>query len=106
MFDIGSWELLVIAVVLLLVVGPDKLPGIARTAGHWFGQVRGFVSKMKADIEGEMHLHEVQEAMKQNERTGLYEVLDEAKSSLTIPADDSAPLAEKPPKQDKKEDTD
>jgi sec-independent protein translocase protein TatB len=36
MFDIGFWELTIIGVVALLVIGPDKLPGIARTAGMWF----------------------------------------------------------------------
>ena len=54
MFDIGFWELCLIAVVALVVIGPERLPGVARTAGKWIGSARRFVSSMQADINAEV----------------------------------------------------
>ncbi|MFQ5659581.1 MAG: Sec-independent protein translocase protein TatB [Gammaproteobacteria bacterium] len=54
MFDIGFWEIAVIGVVALLVVGPDRLPGLARDAGRWSGSIRRFVSNTKREIEREL----------------------------------------------------
>lgn len=55
MFDIGFWELGLIAVVALLVIGPERLPGVARTAGKWIGTARRFMSSVKADISEEVN---------------------------------------------------
>ena len=54
MFDIGFWEISVIAVVALLVIGPERLPGVARQAGMWIGRIRGFVGSVQADINQEI----------------------------------------------------
>ena len=54
MFDIGFFEIVFICIVTLLVVGPEKLPRVARTAGLWLGKLRGFVSSVKADIDREL----------------------------------------------------
>jgi len=54
MFDIGFFEIIFIMVIALLVVGPERLPRIARTAGLWLGKMRGFVSSVKADIDQEL----------------------------------------------------
>ena len=54
MFDIGFWELAVIAVVALVVIGPERLPGVARTAGRWIGSARRFVQSVQADINAEV----------------------------------------------------
>lgn len=54
MFDIGFMELCLIGVVALLVVGPERLPRLARTAGMWAGRARRFMSDVKADISAEM----------------------------------------------------
>ncbi|MEW6133580.1 MAG: Sec-independent protein translocase protein TatB [Pseudomonadota bacterium] len=62
MFDIGFTELLVIGVVALLVVGPERLPRVARTAGHLFGRFQRYVSTVKADIGREMELDELRKA--------------------------------------------
>jgi sec-independent protein translocase protein TatB len=59
MFDIGFSELLVIAVVALLVIGPERLPKVARTAGHMFGRLQRYVNDVKADIQREMELEEL-----------------------------------------------
>lgn len=54
MFDIGFSELLVIGVVALLVIGPERLPKVARTAGALFGRFQRYVAGVKSDIQREM----------------------------------------------------
>jgi len=62
MFDIGFTELIVIGVVALLVIGPERLPRVARTAGHLYGRMHRYVSTVKADISREMELDELRKA--------------------------------------------
>ncbi|HET9701037.1 MAG TPA: Sec-independent protein translocase protein TatB [Burkholderiales bacterium] len=59
MFDIGFSELLIIAVVALIVIGPERLPKVARTMGHLFGRLQRYVSQVKSDINREMELDEL-----------------------------------------------
>jgi len=59
MFDIGFSELLVIAVVALIVIGPERLPKVARTLGHLFGRMQRYVNDVKADISRELELDEL-----------------------------------------------
>ena len=59
MFDIGFSEILVIAVVALIVIGPERLPKVARTLGHLFGRMQRYVNDVKADIAREMELEEL-----------------------------------------------
>jgi len=59
MFDIGFSELMVIAVIALVVIGPERLPKIARTLGHLAGRLQRYVSDVKADINREIELDEL-----------------------------------------------
>ena len=59
MFDIGFSELVVIAVVALIVIGPERLPKAARTMGHLFGRLQRYVNDVKADINREIELEEL-----------------------------------------------
>ena len=59
MFDIGFTELFVIGVVALVVIGPERLPKVARTAGHLFGRLQRYVTQVKSDISREMELAEL-----------------------------------------------
>ena len=72
MFDIGFWELTMIAVIALLVIGPDKLPGVARTAGKWVGRARRFVGDVKTDIDRELKQEELRKALAED--AGLDEI--------------------------------
>lgn len=72
MFDIGFWELTMIAVIALLVIGPDKLPDVARTAGKWVGRARRFVSDVKTDIDRELKQEELKKALAED--AGLDEI--------------------------------
>ena len=78
MFDLGFSELLVIGVVALIVIGPERLPKVARTAGAWLGRLNRYVSDVKQDINREMQLEElrkVQQEMKDSVQK--YEILGE-----------------------------
>ena len=59
MFDVGFSEIVVIAVVALIVIGPERLPKVARTLGHLFGRMQRYVNDVKADISREMELDEL-----------------------------------------------
>ena len=59
MFDIGVSELFVIGVVALVVIGPEKLPRVARTVGHLTGRLQRYVNDVKADINREIELEEL-----------------------------------------------
>ncbi len=59
MFDIGFSEIVVIAVVALIVIGPERLPRTARMLGHLFGRLQRYVNEVKADINREMELDEL-----------------------------------------------
>jgi sec-independent protein translocase protein TatB len=61
MFDISFTEIMVIAVVALIVVGPEQLPKVARTLGHLLGRVRRYVGDVKNDIQREMEVEELNE---------------------------------------------
>src|SRR5258705_11847813 len=59
MFDVGFSEILVIGVVALVVIGPERLPKVARTLGVLFGRLQRYVTQVKADINREMGLAEL-----------------------------------------------
>ena len=62
MFDIGFSELVVIGVVALIVIGPERLPKVARTAGLLYGRMQRYVSSVKSDISREIQLDEIRRA--------------------------------------------
>lgn len=68
MFDIGFSELLIIGIVALLVLGPERLPRVARTAGHLLGRLQRYVSDVKSDISREMQLDELRKLQAQVEQ--------------------------------------
>ncbi|HTS22982.1 MAG TPA: Sec-independent protein translocase protein TatB [Casimicrobiaceae bacterium] len=65
MFDIGFSEIVVIGVVALIVIGPERLPKVARTLGHMFGRLQRYVNEVKADISREMELDELRKLQSQ-----------------------------------------
>lgn len=61
MFDIGFSEMMVLAVVALVVLGPERLPKVARQAGAWMGKLRRYVDDVKSDINRQMELSELRD---------------------------------------------
>lgn len=86
MFDIGFSELMVIAVVALIVIGPEKLPKVARTVGHLFGRMQRYVNDVKADISREMaldDLRKLQASMQETAQSLEQSVNDTVRSAET-----------------------
>lgn len=89
MFDVGFWELALVMLVALVVIGPERLPPLARTIGLWLGKGRQLVRSVKADIERELAAEELKKALqKQAEVPELYEIMEETDQALK---DASAP---------------
>ena len=59
MFDVSFSELMLIGVIALIVIGPERLPKVARTIGHLVGRAQRYVSDVKSDIQREMDLEEL-----------------------------------------------
>ena len=77
MFDIGFTELLIIGVVALIVIGPERLPKVARTAGHLYGRMQRYVSSVKSDISHEIQLDEMRRVGQ-----GIKESIESAASDI------------------------
>jgi sec-independent protein translocase protein TatB len=83
MFDIGFWELAIIMVVALLVIGPERLPGVARKLGLYLGKARRFISSVKADINKELAADELKRVLKeQQDSVGLHDIIEDTKEAL------------------------
>ena len=65
MFDISFWELALIGVVALIVVGPERMPGLVRTAGLWLGKARRILTEVKAEVDRELRLDELKQSLRQ-----------------------------------------
>ncbi|MGB5737622.1 MAG: Sec-independent protein translocase protein TatB [Thiohalocapsa sp.] len=93
MFDIGALELVLIGVVALLVVGPERLPKLARTAGLWVGHARRALTSVKAEIDREVKAEELKEILrKQAESNPLESILEETviRDDGSLPSTSSA----------------
>lgn len=69
MFDISFLELLTIAMVALIVIGPERLPAVARTLGHLYGRCRNFVYSIRTDIHNEMRMEELKKMQSSAQET-------------------------------------
>ena len=91
MFDVGFFELLLIGIVALLVVGPERLPKLARAAGKWLGRGRRFVSSVKDDIDREIKADELREILnKQKQNNPLHEIVEDTKNDFAKIKSDTA----------------
>ena len=94
MFDFGMWEIAIIFVITLIVVGPEKMPALARKAGLYVGKFRKFVSKIKNDINSEIEAEELKEQLSiKNEELLVSETLDEAKSGIDEIKDEASKIS-------------
>jgi sec-independent protein translocase protein TatB len=88
MFDIGFWELGLIGVVALVVIGPERLPAVARTVGRWVGSAQRLVSTVKADIDAEINKQEELKQLieEQKELKETHEILEQTVGDLREPS--------------------
>ena len=97
MFDVSFSELVILGVVSLIVIGPERLPRVARTVGHLLGRMQRYVNEVKADISREIELEELRKL-----KTDMQEAATNFETSVKKELDDTehalnqsiAPLAE------------
>lgn len=82
MFDIGFWELIVIGVVALLVLGPERLPVAIRTATHWIRLIRSTANSVKSELEQELKLQELHNDLKKAEKLQMSNLSPELQESI------------------------
>ena len=103
MFDIGFSEILAIAIVALIVIGPERLPKVARTLGHLFGRMQRYANDVKADITREMELEELkklQDSMRDavhSVEQSVHKEISTTESELNDIAGSSSSAASPPP---------
>lgn len=91
MFEISLGELMMIGIVALVVIGPEKLPPFARAIGTWSARIRGFIATMKADLDRDLPVSEVTQLGTQIRRD-LKDIVSEAR----ILVDEKIDLGDQP----------
>ena len=81
MFDVGFWEILLILVLALVVIGPERLPGAARQAGFWVGKARRYIEGVRSEVEQELDVSEFKR-MLHNQEVQINELQQQIKSSV------------------------
>lgn len=82
MFDISFWELFIVGIVALLILGPERLPGAIRSTVKTIRSVKGMASGFKTEIEEQLRVHELHENLKKAENMGLDKVSPEVAQSV------------------------
>lgn len=105
MFDISFMEILVISMVALIVIGPERLPAVARTLGHLYGRCRNFVYSIRTDIHNEMRMEELKKMQSSVEETvqsvehSVQQGIDQLRTTVTDAKTEAAPSAGLPASQ-------
>lgn len=95
MFDIGFWELLLIAVIGLVVLGPERLPVAIRTVKGWINSVRSFSEGVKNELSEELRIQELHANLKKAEKSGMKDLSPEVAASVKS-LQDAAEMVNKP----------
>ena len=95
MFDIGFTELVIVAVVGLLVIGPERLPGAIRTGTAWLGRIKRGFNDIKREVEQELHNDGVMEELKKTKEQ-LQQETSGINADLKSAADQINPLSDEP----------
>lgn len=105
MFDAGFTEFLLIMVVALLVVGPERLPGLARKAGYWIGRARSYFQSVRSDIEREFQADEFKRMLgeQEDELNRLKRMMDETRQQAREQVEETEYLVRAIPDDDKSE---
>lgn len=83
MFEVGFWELVILAVIVLIIAGPERLPGIVRTLGFWAGRAKAAARGLKADFDREMAAEELRKLKKDVEAQAVPDKTAESEKPAT-----------------------
>jgi sec-independent protein translocase protein TatB len=104
MFDISFWELFIIGVVALVILGPERLPGAIRSTVKTVRSIKNMASGFKTEIEEQLRVHELHENLKKAENMGLDKVSPEVAQSVEE-LKEAALSVQEPYKKKKNDDT-
>ncbi|ANO31782.1 Sec-independent protein translocase protein TatB [Vibrio breoganii] len=82
MFDIGFWELILISVLGLVVLGPERLPVAIRSVARFVNSAKSMASNVKDELDHELKIHELQENLKKAEKMGMQDMSPELRQSV------------------------
>ncbi|SEL32258.1 Sec-independent protein translocase TatB [Colwellia chukchiensis] len=82
MFDIGFWELLLIAIIGLVVLGPERLPVAIRTVRNWIASIRSFSEGVKNELSEELRIQELHANLKKAEQSDMKDLSPEVAASV------------------------
>ena len=82
MFDIGFWELIIIAIIGLVVLGPERLPTAIRTVSGWIRTAKGMASSVKQELEQEVNIEKMHQDLKKAEQLGPENLTSDIQESL------------------------
>jgi sec-independent protein translocase protein TatB len=82
MFDIGFWEIVLISVIGLVVLGPERLPVAIRTVRGWISGARNFSNSIKTELTEELRIHELHSNLKQAEQQNMQNLTTEMSESV------------------------
>jgi sec-independent protein translocase protein TatB len=96
MFDIGFWEIGIIGVIALLVIGPERLPAVARTVGLWISKAKGFVQAVQSDVKKEINKTEELKNLieKQSQIKEMHEIIEQTVDDVRATVSVNANLSE------------
>ncbi len=84
MFDIGFWEFALIGIITLIIVGPERMPAIARKAGIYVGKIKRFMTNIQDDISDELEIDKLKEDLDTvNKKSNILEIFDDTKDTLS-----------------------
>ena len=92
MFDVGFWEILLIGVLALIVIGPERLPGAARQAGYFVGKARRYIEGVRNEVASELDVSEFKR-MLHNQEMQINELQHQLKSGINDVAKDVSATA-------------
>lgn len=102
MFDVGFWEILLILVMALVIIGPERLPGAARKAGFFVGKARRYIEGVRSEVESELDVNEFKR-MLHNQEVQINELqqqlkagVDEVKADMPDPVSTAELLSDSP----------
>lgn len=82
MFDIGFWEILIIAIIGLVVLGPERLPGAIRSVSKTMRNIKGMAQGFRQEVEHQLRVQELHENLKKAEQQGMKDLSPELKESV------------------------
>ena len=94
MFDFGFWELILVMIIGLIVIGPKRLPQVAAQVGEWLGRMRHLMHQFRQSIQQELQAEELKEVLRQQQ-----DEIQELRDIVQNQADPDAPLVEAIEKQ-------